>query len=63
MEEDEAKEKEINTDYFQRNKRKSVIEFASIDKESDNQAVNKAKKSIFSLINYFLTNSVFGYYL
>ena len=51
MEEDEAKEKEINSDYFQRNKRKSVIEFASIDKESDNQAVNKAKKSIFSLIN------------
>ena len=36
MEEDEAKEKEINTDYFQRNKRKSVVEFATINKVSDN---------------------------
>jgi hypothetical protein len=36
MEEDEAKEKEINTDYFQRNKRKSVVEFATIDKASEN---------------------------
>jgi hypothetical protein len=33
MEEDDAKEKEINTDYFQRNKRKSVVEFATIDKQ------------------------------
>jgi hypothetical protein len=33
MEEDDAKEKEINTDYFQRNQRKSVVEFATIDKQ------------------------------
>lgn len=35
MEEDDAKEKEINEDYFQRNKRKSVVDFAqkNMDKE------------------------------